>query len=92
MNCPKCGHDDTRVRETRKRATDEDMHIIRRRKCMQCENQFTTYECYELADVEGAFDLAEVKATILKVTKWMEPSARYIPIIRDARKALLKHA
>ncbi len=40
MRCPYCGHDDSRVVDTRN-AGDS---IRRRRECMSCKKRFTTYE------------------------------------------------
>lgn len=42
MQCPKCGHADTKVLDTR---TGKASHSIRRRRqCLDCENRFTTIE------------------------------------------------
>ncbi len=40
MKCPHCGHDETRVIDTR----DSGDGIRRRRVCKQCQRRFTTYE------------------------------------------------
>jgi transcriptional repressor NrdR len=40
MNCPYCGHPDSRVIDSR----DVDEGIRRRRQCLGCESRFTTYE------------------------------------------------
>lgn len=42
MQCPKCGHDDTKVIDSRMSGVGE--AIRRRRKCDQCDFRFTTYE------------------------------------------------
>ncbi|WOO41962.1 transcriptional regulator NrdR [Rubellicoccus peritrichatus] len=42
MQCPKCGHQDTKVLDTR---TGKASHSIRRRRqCLDCEHRFTTIE------------------------------------------------
>src|SRR5688572_32561276 len=46
MKCPFCGSDDTQVVDTR--ANLEANTIRRRRKCVQCEKRFTTYERVDL--------------------------------------------
>ncbi len=46
MKCPFCSSDDTQVVDTR--ANLEANTIRRRRKCVQCEKRFTTYERVEL--------------------------------------------
>ncbi|MCL2679913.1 MAG: transcriptional regulator NrdR [Coriobacteriia bacterium] len=42
MNCPKCGHDDSKVIDSR--ASEARDAIRRRRECLTCEMRFTTYE------------------------------------------------
>jgi transcriptional repressor NrdR len=42
MKCPKCGHLDDKVLDSR--AAREGASIRRRRQCLQCEYRFTTYE------------------------------------------------
>jgi len=46
MNCPFCGHKETRV--TNKR--DSNGETRRRRECLKCKKRFTTYERAELDD------------------------------------------
>jgi transcriptional repressor NrdR len=40
MQCPHCGHTDSRVVDTRDTSTG----IRRRRECLSCKSRFTTYE------------------------------------------------
>ncbi len=47
MRCPFCAHEDTQVVETRE--SDEGDVVRRRRRCLQCEKRFTTYERTEIA-------------------------------------------
>jgi transcriptional repressor NrdR len=42
MNCPKCGHEDTKVLDTR--AGRNNRFIRRRRQCLDCGHRFTTIE------------------------------------------------
>jgi transcriptional repressor NrdR len=42
MKCPKCGHLDDKVLDSR--AAREGASIRRRRQCLECEYRFTTYE------------------------------------------------
>jgi transcriptional repressor NrdR len=42
MRCPKCGHLDDKVLDSR--AAREGASIRRRRQCLACEHRFTTYE------------------------------------------------
>jgi transcriptional repressor NrdR len=46
-HCPFCDHADTQVVETRE--TDDGASTRRRRRCLQCDKRFTTYERVELA-------------------------------------------
>lgn len=45
MNCPFCGHEDSKVIDTR--SADDGMAIRRRRECLSCDKRFTTYEKVE---------------------------------------------
>ena len=45
MNCPFCGHDDSRVVDSR--LGKEGNNVRRRRECPLCERRFTTYERIE---------------------------------------------
>jgi len=42
LRCPQCGHDDTKVLESR--LSLEGRSVRRRRSCIQCNFRFTTYE------------------------------------------------
>lgn len=41
MDCPRCGADGVRVRESRK---DSDTSRVRRRQCISCNHQFFSVE------------------------------------------------
>ena len=43
MRCPECGHDDSKVIDSR----PTDGKIRRRRECLSCKARFTTYEVVE---------------------------------------------
>lgn len=45
MRCPFCGHDESKVIDSR--PTDEGERIRRRRECLECARRFTTYEVIE---------------------------------------------
>ncbi|NCV97772.1 MAG: transcriptional regulator NrdR, partial [Acidimicrobiia bacterium] len=40
MRCPSCGHDDSRVLDSR--AAEDGAAVRRRRQCLKCETRFTT--------------------------------------------------
>ena len=46
MRCPFCAHPETQVTETR---DSEEGFTRRRRRCLQCDRRFTTYERPEIA-------------------------------------------
>ncbi|MFT4100517.1 MAG: transcriptional regulator NrdR [Burkholderiaceae bacterium] len=45
MHCPFCAHPDTQVLETR--ISEDGASIRRRRRCVECDRRFTTYERFE---------------------------------------------
>jgi transcriptional repressor NrdR len=45
MRCPFCGHDETKVIDSR--VSESQDAIRRRRECLECEQRFTTYERVE---------------------------------------------
>ncbi|MCU0764833.1 MAG: transcriptional regulator NrdR [Burkholderiaceae bacterium] len=71
MKCPFCHHADTQVIDSR--ASDEGAVIRRRRRCLQCEKRFTTYERVELAmptlikrgGVRAEYDRDKLRASML---------------------------
>ena len=71
MRCPFCSHQETQVAETRE--SDEGDVIRRRRRCLDCEKRFTTYERAEIAlpavvKKDGArveFDPAKLRASMI---------------------------
>ena len=70
MNCPFCGHTDTRVTDSR----PDDDGIRRRRECLACGRRFSTLERLELAAVavvkkdgrREEFDRAKIVAGVRK--------------------------
>ncbi|HCC02395.1 MAG TPA: transcriptional regulator NrdR [Ruminococcaceae bacterium] len=49
MKCPFCGHEESKVIDSR--PTDEGERIRRRRECLKCGKRFTTYEVVETVPV-----------------------------------------
>ena len=45
MKCPHCGHEESKVTDSR--PVDENSSIQRRRECLNCQARFTTYEIIE---------------------------------------------
>ncbi|MCY1714053.1 transcriptional regulator NrdR [Caproiciproducens galactitolivorans] len=49
MRCPFCGHEESKVIDSR--PTDEGERIRRRRECLKCSKRFTTYEVIETVPI-----------------------------------------
>ena len=72
MHCPFCGHEETKVNDSR--LAGEGRQIRRRRECLKCEERFTTFETAELVMpqvIKGdrgreAFDETKVRAGLHK--------------------------
>lgn len=72
MRCPSCGHEDTRVLDSR--PSDEGAAIRRRRECPDCGHRFTTFERIEEAPLvvikkdgsRQAFDRGKLLRGVLK--------------------------
>ena len=83
MHCPFCGHEETKVNDSR--LAGEGRQIRRRRECLKCGERFTTFETAELVMpvvVKGdrareAFDEAKLRAG-------MEKALEKRPVSREA--------
>ena len=72
MKCPFCGHENTRVIDSR--PADENNSIRRRRVCDQCGKRFTTYEKVETIPLivikkdnnRETYDRSKIEAGILR--------------------------
>ena len=72
MHCPFCGHEETKVTDSRLAA--EGRQIRRRRECLSCGERFTTFETAELimprvVKSDGSrepFDEAKLRAGMIK--------------------------
>jgi transcriptional repressor NrdR len=70
MRCPFCDHPDTQVIETRE--SDDGESTRRRRRCLNCDKRFTTYERVELSlpavvkknGVRTEFDRRKMRASM----------------------------
>ena len=63
MRCPKCGHEESKVIDSR--SSENNDAIRRRRECMSCKFRFTTYERLE-----------EIPITVVKKDGHKEPFDR----------------
>jgi len=72
MRCPSCGYKDTSVMDSR--MSGDGTSIRRRRKCLKCEERFTTYEYIEQVPLmvvkrdgrRQAFDRARILGGLMK--------------------------
>ncbi|MBQ6787943.1 MAG: transcriptional repressor NrdR [Lachnospiraceae bacterium] len=72
MKCPFCGHENTRVIDSR--PAEENNSIRRRRVCDECNKRFTTYEKIETIPLiiikkdenREAYDRAKIEAGVLR--------------------------
>lgn len=84
MKCPFCGHENTRVIDSR--PAEENNSIRRRRVCDECNKRFTTYEKIETIPLivtkkdnnREAYDRTKVEAGILRACHKRPVSAAQI--------------
>ena len=89
MKCPFCGHDNTRVIDSR--PADENNSIRRRRVCDECSRRFTTYEKVETIPLivikkdqnREQFDRSKIEAGVLRACHKRPVSAQQIRQLVD---------
>ena len=89
MKCPFCGHDNTRVIDSR--PADENNSIRRRRACDGCDKRFTTYEKMETIPlivmkkdkIREAFVRSKIEAGVLRACHKRPISASQINQLID---------
>ena len=89
MTCPFCGHDNTRVIDSR--PADENNSIRRRRVCDECSRRFTTYEKVETIplivikkdDNRETYDRSKIEAGVLRACHKRPVSANQITKLVD---------
>ncbi|MCI9138831.1 transcriptional repressor NrdR [bacterium 1XD42-8] len=89
MKCPFCGHDNTRVIDSR--PADENNSIRRRRACDGCDKRFTTYEKMETIPLivmkkdknREAYDRSKIEAGVLRACHKRPISASQINQLID---------
>ena len=72
MKCPYCGHENTRVIDSR--PAEDNNSIRRRRVCDECDKRFTTYEKVETIPLiiikkdenGGPYDRSKIEAGVLR--------------------------
>ena len=89
MRCPFCGHDNTRVIDSR--PAEENNSIRRRRVCDECGKRFTTYEKVETIplivikkdDNRETYDRAKIERGVLRACHKRPISAEQITKLVD---------
>lgn len=89
MKCPFCGHENTRVIDSR--PAEDNNSIRRRRVCDECDKRFTTYEKVETIPLiivkkdenREAFDRTKIESGILRACHKRPVSAKQIQQIVD---------
>ena len=89
MKCPFCGHDNTRVIDSR--PADENNSTRRRRVCDECSRRFTTYEKVETIplivikkdDNRETYDRSKIEAGVLRACHKRPVSANQITKLVD---------
>ena len=89
MKCPFCGHENTRVIDSR--PAEDNNSIRRRRVCDECEKRFTTYEKIETIPLiiikkdnnRETYDRTKIEAGILRACHKRPVSAGQIAQIVD---------
>ena len=89
MKCPFCGHENTRVIDSR--PADENNSIRRRRVCDECEKRFTTYEKVETIPLNNnkkdnnreTYDRSKIEAGVLRACHKRPISAAQITQLVD---------
>ena len=90
MKCPFCGHENTRVIDSR--PAEENNSIRRRRVCDECGKRFTTYEKVETIPLiiikkdnnREAYDRTKIEAGVLRACHKRPISASQITDLVDA--------
>jgi transcriptional repressor NrdR len=89
MKCPFCGHENTRVIDSR--PADDNNSIRRRRVCDECDKRFTTYEKVETIPLivikkdnnRETYDRAKIEAGVLRACHKRPISADQISKLVD---------
>ncbi len=89
MKCPFCGHENTRVIDSR--PAEDNNSIRRRRVCDECAKRFTTYEKIETIPLiiikkdnnREAYDRAKIEGGVLRACHKRPVSAQQITSLVD---------
>ena len=95
MKCPFCGHENTRVIDSR--PAEENNSIRRRRVCDECDKRFTTYEKIETIplivvkkdNTRETYDRSKIEAGVLRACHKRPISAQQITKVIEEVEALV---
>ena len=96
MKCPFCGHENTRVIDSR--PAEENNSIRRRRVCDECDKRFTTYEKVETIPLiiikkdnnRETYDRSKIEAGVLRACHKRPISAGQIERLVDDVEAAIE--
>ncbi len=97
MRCQICGHEETKVIDSR--TTDSSEAIRRRRECLECKERFTTYERIEdnplmvikKADEREPFDRSKIMAGLARAVVKRKVSRQQLEELIDDMEKELKN-
>ena len=96
MRCPFCGHDESKVIDSR--PADDGERIRRRRECLSCKKRFTTHEVIESVPIivvkrdksREVFDRAKLTGGILRACEKRPVSLEQIESVVDSIESLFQ--
>ena len=81
MKCPFCGHDESKVTDSRN--ASETNAIRRRRECLQCSKRFTTFETVDISFQVRKRDGSYEDFNLQKLIKGLDSASRHTRISHD---------
>ncbi len=81
MKCPFCGHDESKVTDSRN--ASETNAIRRRRECLLCNKRFTTFETVDISLQVRKRDGSYEDFTLQKLVKGLDSASRHTRISHD---------
>ncbi len=81
MKCPFCGHDESKVTDSRN--ASETNAIRRRRECLRCSKRFTTFETVDISLQVSKRDGSYEDFNLQKLVKGLDSASRHTRISHD---------
>ncbi|MCB1107059.1 MAG: transcriptional repressor NrdR [Chlamydiia bacterium] len=89
MKCPFCGHEESKVTDSRN--ASETNAIRRRRECLQCLKRFTTFETVDISLQVRKRDGSFEDFSLQKLIKGLDSASRHTRISHDQVRDLASH-